>query len=286
MYFANQGHVRRHAVVLDADGGNRGQDMTLKALLFDVDGTLADTESHGHLPAYNRAFRDLDLGWEWSPGLYRDLLSVPSGRERIAHYMDHYKPGLGKHEPETPDDQAEWVRTIHERKSDCFRQRLQEGRIPLRDGVERLLVQAHDAGLDIAIVTNASRATLQPFLEYALGQRLRGYIKTIVSGEQVAHKKPAPDLYRAACDRIQCQPAECVAIEDSAMGLESAHAAGIPAVVTVNEDTSADSLAHASLVVDSLGEPDKPVRVIKSPGFELAYVDLPVMQRLQAGRPR
>lgn len=255
--------------------------MKLKALLFDVDGTLADTESHGHLPAYNRAFSDLDLDWQWSRKLYRDLLSVPSGRDRIAHYMDQYKPGLGQAEAGSHSDQQQWVKTIHERKSDCFRQRLQDGQIPLREGVERLLVQAHEAGLYIAIVTNASSATLQPFLEFALGTRLRGYIHTVVSGEQVARKKPAPDVYLAACEAIQCQPIECVAIEDSAMGLDAANAAGIPAVVTVNDDTRHDSLAHACLVVDSLGEPDRPANVMQSPGFELSCVDLPVLRQLR-----
>lgn len=256
--------------------------MNLKALLFDVDGTLADTELHGHLPAYNRAFRDLELDWQWSRNLYRDLLAVPSGRERIAHYVDQYKPDLGKHGDAAQADRAEWVKTVHQHKSHCFRQRLQEGQVPLRDGVDRLMTQAHEAGVLIAIVTNASSATLQPFLEHALGARLRSYIHTVISGEQVEHKKPAPDLYLRALEAVECRPWECTAIEDSAMGLESAYAAGVPAVVTVNDDTHGGSLAHAALVVDSLGEPDKPVRVINSPGFELDYVDMKVLQRLQS----
>lgn len=256
--------------------------MTLEALLFDVDGTLADTESHGHLPAYNRAFRDLDLDWQWSRGLYRDLLEVPSGRERIAHYMNHYNPDLGKHDAAAQADQDAWVKRVHERKSRWFRQRLQSGDVPLREGVERLMTEAHDAGLRIAIVTNASTATLQPFLEYALGDRLRDYIDTVVSGERVAHKKPAPDVYRVACQDLGCQPHQCVAIEDSAMGLEAAYAAGVPALVTVNDDTTDRGLAHASLVVDSLGEPDKPVRVINSPGFDLEYIDLQVLRTIQS----
>src|SRR5699024_8204720 len=255
--------------------------MNLKALLFDVDGTLADTEKHGHLPAYNRAFRDLDLDWKWSRKLYRDLLELPGGRERIDHYVEHYKPNLGKHEDQAGTDRAAWIKSVHERKSRRFRERLETGRVPLRDGVQRLITQAHEAGLLIAIVTNASRATLEPFLQFALRDRLRGYIQTIVSGEQVAHKKPAPDIYRKACDNLDCHPHECVAIEDSAMRLEAAWAAGVPAVVTTNADTDARKLGHASLVVNSLGEPDKPVRVIQSPGFELEYVDLPVLQRLQ-----
>src|SRR5699024_6499851 len=196
--------------------------MNLKALLFDVDGTLADTEKHGHLPAYNRAFRDLDLDWKWSRKLYRDLLELPGGRERIEHYVEHYRPNLGKHEDKAGADRAAWVKSVHERKSCRFRERLETGRVPLREGVERLMTQAHEAGLHIAIVTNASRATLEPFLRFALDERLRRRIETIVSGEQVERKKPAPDIYRKACETIGCHPQECVAIEDSAMGLEAA----------------------------------------------------------------
>lgn len=254
--------------------------MSLEALLLDVDGTLADTEGHGHLPAYNRAFRGLDLDWKWSRKLYRDLLAVPSGRERIAHYINRYKPDLGKHDEAVRADQAKWVDTVHEHKSRCFRDRLQNGRVPLREGVDRLITQAHGAGLQIAIVTNASSATLQPFLEYALGERLRGYIDAVVSGEHVQRKKPSPDIYLKACQEIDRDPSECVAIEDSAMGMDAAHAAGLPTLVTINDDTSDQDWANAGLVVDSLGEPDKPVRVIKSPGFDVTYVDLSVLQRL------
>lgn len=262
--------------------------MTLRALLLDVDGTLADTESRGHLPAWNRAFRDLQLDWQWSPELYRDLLTQPGGRERVEHYIDHYKPNLGSHGDRARADRAAWIKSVHERKSCRFRERLESGEVPLRDGVERLMTQAHAAGIRIAIVTNASCASLEPFLHYALGSRLHGFVHAIISGEQVARKKPAPDIYRRACAAVDCAPHECVTIEDSAMGLQAAYAAGVPAVVTLNADTDVRRLGKAALVVDSLGEPDKPVQVIKSPGFALDYVDVAVLQRLQmaAAQPR
>jgi len=256
--------------------------MDLKALLFDVDGTLADTEAHGHLPAYNKAFRDLELDWNWSEQTYRSLLALPGGRERIAHYINHYKPALGACRADNDMQREEWVRSIHERKSQHFRKRLEDGQIPLRAGVERLLSQAPEAGLQVAIVSNASRATLEPFLQHALGDRLCSHIATIIGGEQVVHKKPAPDVYRKACRVLGCRPRECVAIEDSAMGLEAAHAASIVTVVTVNSNTDMHRLDQADLVVDSLGEPDAPVTVLKSPGFALEHVDIDVLQRLHA----
>lgn len=262
--------------------------MNLRALLLDVDGTLADTESRGHLPAWNRAFRDLELDWQWSPELYRDLLAQPGGRERVEHYIEHYKPDLGAHGDRAKADRRAWVKSVHERKSCRFRERLESGEVPLRDGVERLITEAHEVGIRIAIVTNASRASLEPFLHHALGERLQGCVHAIISGEQVARKKPAPDIYHRACVAVDCAPHECVTIEDSAMGLQAAHAAGVPAVVTLNADTDARKLGSAVLVVDSLGEPDKPVQVIKSPGFALDYVDVAVLRQLQmaAAQPR
>src|SRR5699024_11721752 len=128
----------------------------------------------------------------------------------------------------------------------------------------------------------ASRASLEPFLRHALGERLQGCVHAIISGEQVARKKPAPDIYRRACVAVDCAPHECVTIEDSAMGLQAAHAAGVPAVVTLNADTDVCKLDSAALVVDSLGEPGRPVQVIRSPGFALEYVDVAVLRRLQA----
>src|SRR5699024_1476594 len=149
-------------------------------------------------------------------------------------------------------------------------------------GVKRLFAQAHAADLRIAIVTNASAATLEPFLAYALGEELCSYIDAVVSGEQAQRRKPAPDVYLKACRALNCKPASCVAIEDSAMGLDAAYHAGIPTVVTLNADTRAESLAHASLIVDSLGEPGEPIQVIRSsiPGTP-EYIDLDILRRLQ-----
>ncbi|WP_209061813.1 HAD-IA family hydrolase [Endozoicomonas sp. G2_2] len=256
--------------------------MTLGALLFDVDGTLADTEPEGHLPAYNRAFREHGLDWTWTKKLYRKLLLISGGRERIDHYLDRYDPELGPHDERVRDDRAGWIDEIHRSKSRYFRDRLQDGQVPLRAGVARLIQEAGEAGMRIAIVTNATRATLEPFLAYALGDALLAHIELTVCGDEVAHKKPAPDLYRMACERLGCAPESCIAIEDSNAGVTAAHAARVPALVTVNDDTRDQAFEHAIAVLDSLGEPDKPVGIIKSPGFDFDYVDLDVLRRTSA----
>lgn len=254
--------------------------MSLGALLFDVDGTLADTEPRGHLPAYNRAFRDFGLNWRWTPELYRELLQVSGGRERIRHYLEAFEPELGEHDEAIQGDCGRWVADLHQRKTYHFRERLERGEIPLRPGVARLIRETGEAGVPIAIVTNASRSTLLPFLEHALGDDLMAHIALSVCGDEVEQKKPAPDLYRLACQRLDRPTSSCVAIEDSAVGVAAATAAGVASLVTVNEDTRNQTFEDAAAVVESLGEPEAPAVVIKSPGFAFDCVTLDVVRRV------
>jgi HAD superfamily hydrolase (TIGR01509 family) len=241
--------------------------MTLRAVLFDVDGTLADTEALGHRPAYNRAFRKLGLQFRWGPKLYRRLLRQPGGRERLKYYVQHYQPDLGAEQAEVDVSLDAWVAKVHELKSKYFRQRMRHGRVPLRPGIARIMREARSNDLKLAIVTNASLKTLKPVLKYCMGPELAAEIDVISSGEEVRHKKPAPDVYQLAMQRLGVSPGECVALEDSEMGLAAAAAAGVPAVVTVNSDTLEQDFAEARLVVSSLGEPGAPATVLKG-GFD------------------
>lgn len=237
----------------------------LKALLFDVDGTLADTERQGHLPAYNEAFDELGLDWHWSAELYRnELLLLPGGQERIRHFMVKHKPPISGQADAVEQDMGEWVNHVHAAKSRWFRRRVEEGKVTLRPGVARLIEQAHALGLKLAVVTNASERSLKPFLNYTLGADLLKHFEFIVSGEQVAHKKPAPDLYLHAIQRLGLPVEECLAIEDSAMGLCAAAAAGLKVLVTTNEDTREHDFSAATAVVSGLGEPDAPWEIIHS----------------------
>lgn len=231
--------------------------MGLQALLFDVDGTLADTEPQGHRPAYNRAFEELGLDWHWDAEGYRELLLQPGGRERLHHFITEHEPPLGSYAVEARVNTQAFVDHIHSVKSRYFYERVRNGLVPLRPGVRRLILAAKQAGLKIAIVTNASSASLEPFLEYTLTDGLMDCIDAVVSGEQVSHKKPAPDLYLKALERLAVKGADCVAIEDSAMGHDAAHAAGIPVIVTLNDDTRHHHFPHARAVVESLDEAEK-----------------------------
>ncbi|HEY0974130.1 MAG TPA: HAD-IA family hydrolase [Solimonas sp.] len=259
--------------------------MTLRAVLFDVDGTLADTEALGHRPAYNRAFRKLGLPFRWGPKLYRRLLRQPGGRERLKHYVQHFNPDLGAEAVEVQQDLDAWVAKVHELKSAYFKKLMRHGRVPLRPGIARLMREARAADLRLAIVTNASLKTLQPVLRYSMGPELAAEVAVIASGEEVQRKKPAPDLYRLAMQRLGVTAQHCVALEDSEMGLEAAAAAGVPAVVTVNSDTLEQDFAEAALVVSSLGEPGAPMRVLKGQHRGLPWVTIDSLRAIREQSP-
>lgn len=258
--------------------------MSLQALLFDVDGTLADTERLGHRPAYNKAFKELGLSWKWGPKLYRALLKLPGGRERLHHYLDKYDPDLGEHAEPAKRDPKEWVGDVHKAKSRYFQELVERGEIPLRAGVARLMREALANDVKLAIVTNASRATLQPVLDHSLGSELSQAVQLIVCGEQVARKKPSPDLYLHALRHLQVDAADCVAVEDSAMGLRAAVAAGIPTVITVNQNTEHEDFSEAMLVVEDLGDPGDEPAVLRGGPLPGEFVNLRALRDLLAAR--
>jgi len=257
--------------------------MNLRALLFDVDGTLADTERFGHRPAYNRAFKDLKLGFRWSAPLYRELLQLPGGRERLLYFLDHHQPELGDYSDTVQQDASAWVERVHRLKSHYFDQYVRRGRVPLRPGVARLIGEAKAAGLQVALVSNASPASLQPVLRYALGAELLKAIDVVVGGEPGRRKKPAPDAYQHALRLLGRAPGECVAIEDSEMGLTAATAAGIATVITATSNTAHEDFTAAALVLDQLGDPGNPARVRKG-RVQLDYLTLTDLRALGAYR--
>lgn len=250
------------------------------ALLFDVDGTLADTEGAGHCPAYNLAFRDLGLNWQWSGALYRELLTVAGGRERLRHYLHHYRPPLGPQAAPAAANEDAWIERVHRAKTAHFTRLMHRGAIALRPGVARLMGQARQAGWPVALVTNASRASLDLMIDALLPGPLGAPISQTVCGDEVSAKKPAPDLYLLALEKLHIPAARCLAIEDNASGLGAAIAAGIAAVVACNDDSRGQDFSGARLVVDSLGEPGAPCRVLAGPSLPAGCVDLAWIRQL------
>ena len=229
----------------------------LKALLFDVDGTLADTERDGHRVAFNLAFREAGLDWEWDVALYGKLLAVTGGKERIRYYLEQFNPGFSP-----PADRDAFIAGLHAAKTAHYTRLLAEGAIPLRPGVARLLREARDAGLRLAIATTTTPANVTALIDHTLGHAALDWFEVIAAGDVVPAKKPAADIFLWALERLGLPSEACLAFEDSRNGILAAHGARLPTLVTVNDYTRDDDFDDALLVLDQLGEPGAPFTVL------------------------
>lgn len=252
--------------------------MTLSALLFDVDGTLADTERDGHRPAFNQAFQDAGLDWHWDVALYGKLLAVTGGKERMKHYIDQFRPDYRK-----PDNFDELVAELHKAKTRHYSALAAQGGIPMRPGVKRLLNEARAAGLRLAIATTTTPENVTVLLEHSLGPGTQDWFEVIAAGDIVPAKKPAPDIYHYALDAMGLDPAECLAFEDSENGLRASLGAGLKTLVTVNDYTLDHDFSGAAVVLSDLGDPGAPNRLVAGPDLGQPFVDVGYLRTLHRG---
>lgn len=199
----------------------------LKALLWDVDGTLAETERDGHRVAFNQAFQDSGLAWRWDEARYGELLRVTGGRERLLHDMAQQEDA-----PVSPDEREALARQLHARKNAVYAELVRGARVALRPGVKNLMQQCRARGVVMAVVTTTSRVNVEVLLGVQLGDRWQADFPVLVCAEDVARKKPDPEAYVRALEALQMDPRDTVAIEDSPAGASAARAAGVPVVVT------------------------------------------------------
>lgn len=225
----------------------------LKALIFDVDGTLAETERDGHRIAFNVAFREFGLDWNWDAALYGKLLAVTGGKERIRYYLDRYAQGFAR-----PSNVDELIKSLHQAKTRHYVELLERGGIPLRPGVKRLLMEARNAGLKLAIATTTSPDNVTTLLRCSLAPDAENWFEVIAAGDIVPAKKPAPDIFLWALDKLGMAAADCLAFEDSENGLKSSLGAGLKTVVTVSDYTIGQDFPGAAAVLSDLGEPWQP----------------------------
>lgn len=251
----------------------------LQALIFDVDGTLADTERDGHRVAFNQAFADTGLDWEWSVERYGELLAITGGKERIQFYLNQDHPKF-----EAPaslqGNLQQMIASLHAAKTEHYKQLLSAGIIPLRTGVRRLLLAARQQGIRLAIATTTTPANVIALLQTTLAPDAPDWFEVIAAGDIVPAKKPAPDIYHHTLQAMSLNPQNCLAIEDSQAGLRSAQQAGLKTVVTVNDYTQAQDFSGAVLVLNHLGEPDRPFQIISGNAGGATYFDLKLAEIL------
>jgi len=223
-----------------------------KAIIFDVDGTLSETEET-HRKAFNRAFLNAGLSWNWDRDLYSRLLGVTGGKERIRHY-------LGNHDVDgaPSDDIDEFVRSIHKDKTAIYTDMVTNGEVSLRPGIKELIIDAKANGFRLAIATTTTPANVDALLSATLDIESRNFFEVICAGDSVVNKKPAPDVFIQALKELDLPVEKCVALEDSRNGLLSAHGAGIATVVTPGIYTDSQQFDEAALVIENLSTSDFP----------------------------
>lgn len=219
--------------------------MDLKALIFDVDGTLADTEDT-HRLAFNDAFAKAGLNWVWDQPLYKELLSVTGGKQRIRFFLERTKDAAL-----ASDDLDEWIAGLHASKTEFFVARLQGGEVALRPGVEALLREAHGAGFPIAIATTTTPVNVETLIRVNLGDDALGWFEVIGDGAKVPVLKPEPDVYLWVLEQMGLKAGEALALEDSRNGIISAQRAKIPVLIVTNYYTSGQDFTGAVKELES-----------------------------------
>lgn len=245
----------------------------LQALIFDVDGTLADTERDGHRVAFNQAFNEVGIPWNWSIDLYGKLLAIGGGKERIRYYIEQYEPNFLS--TENLDD---LIVNLHELKNQYYRKLLDQGLIPLRPGVQRLIQEAREKEIRLAIATTSALPNVLALLENTAIHP--DWFEIIAAGDIVPAKKPAPDIYFYVLEKLGLNSADCLVFEDSHHGFLASKQAGLKTIITVNDYTKYQDFTDAVLVVNHLGELDQPFTVLAGDIPEKSYLDLTLIQSI------
>ena len=244
--------------------------MKLEALIFDVDGTLAETEEL-HRQSFNLTFQQFKLDWHWDPELYGKLLQTTGGKERIMRYVADYVPGQR--------DVLERLPQIHKQKTRSYLDLLSKGALQLRPGVERLIDEARERDIKLAIATTSTPVNVKALLRSTLGEDAINWF-AIAAGDVVARKKPDPAVYYEAVEALHVGPGHAIAFEDSTNGLQAAITAGLKVVATPSMYLAAEDFSGAATVMSNLGEPDRHAQHLAGATFAKGYVDIDGLQAL------
>jgi HAD superfamily hydrolase (TIGR01509 family) len=253
--------------------------VVVTAIVFDCDGVLADTERFGHLPAFNQTFKEFGLPIEWSEDVYGQKLQIAGGKERMASELTPEfvaQNGL----PTDADGQAVRLAALHGRKTAIYTEMVASGKLPPRPGIPRIIAAAQDAGWKLAVASTSAEPSVRAILDGAAGPERAARFDAVLAGDVVARKKPAPDIYLLALERLHLDASDVLVIEDSRNGFEAATAPGLTSVITVNGYTEHEDFSGAALVVSSLGDPGGEASAVLAnasparPGTYIALEDL------------
>lgn len=250
--------------------------MSLAALLFDVDGTLADTEET-HRQAFNAAFLEFRLPFAWSKDEYEALLRISGGKERLVHYFEALPVARAER-----DRLLANVAGLHRVKTERYAELVASGGSPLRPGIARLLAEAGDRGIQVGIASTTTSANVAALLDAELGRNAHKRFAVIACGDVVPAKKPAPDIYHLALSAMGLSASQAVAFEDSANGLAAAKAAGLFTVVTPTRWTASQDFGEADLALPHLGDPATPLDAASAARVGAAFLTVEALARLHA----
>jgi len=236
----------------------------IKAIIFDQDGVIIDTERDGHRVAFNKTFKEFGFDFEWDVDYYHELLQVAGGKERMRHHL-HTK-GFGREVK--PEEEDELIKALHKRKTEIFIELIKEGALPLRPGIKRIMKEAMNRGLKVGICTTSNEKAA-----HAVAYEILKDIKFdfVLAGDVVKKKKPNPEIYLLALKKGGLKAEECIVVEDSRNGLLAAKAAGMNVVVTTNHYTEKENLREADIIVTCLGDPDGEKGELKQGGKGINY---------------
>lgn len=220
---------------------------TLSALIWDVDGTVAETERDGHRLAFNQAFEEFGLPWRWDVQTYGALLRVTGGFERLLYDMRSRAQA-----PSSPRERDRLAHSVHRRKNELYACLMKKGEIRARPGVSRLMDECESAGISQAVATTTSRANVEALFSTLFGAHWHERFVTVVCADDAPAKKPDPLVYRIALQRIGLDAGQVLAVEDSPHGLEAASSLGICTLITRSQYFAADAFPGAAGVCDDL----------------------------------
>lgn len=248
--------------------------MKLKGIIFDVDGTIADTEEI-HRQAFNQTFEEFNINWHWSVEDYRDILHISGGKERFRKFLNE-----DIELKSTIKDPENFIHELHKRKSQIYRMLLEDDSIELRPGVIRLINEAQEKGIQLGVATSSSMANLNSLFYTTMDLEPCELFNSIVTSDTVQEKKPSPAAYECVLSGLSLKAKNCIAIEDTQNGNLAALAAGLKTIITTHAYTIDNDFNGASIVTNNLGEPDKAFSLSQGNSFDHSYVDIELLEKI------